>query len=223
MQSIDTVRTRRDAVARRREPSTRRFAVLRSLAMSDFITLANAGAGMAAILACSAYLVRGDAMLLWTAFLLFPVALVCDVLDGIVARARTASAYGRDLDSLADVISFGVAPAVLGYVTGMRGAWDAVVLVYFVMCGVSRLARFNVTADRLETASGKVSHFEGTPIPTSLVIVAALALAAHSDATLDDLWLGSVRIGPFDLHPFVMMYALVGSSMIATRLKVPKP
>ena len=53
---------------------------------------------------------------------------------------------GADLDSLADVISFGVAPAVLGFTLGLRGGWDMLSLTYFVVCGVSRLARFNVTA-----------------------------------------------------------------------------
>ena len=58
--------------------------------------------------------------------LLLPLALVCDVLDGYVARLDRSrqSRLGADLDSLADVISFGVAPAVLGYTLGLRGGWD---------------------------------------------------------------------------------------------------
>src|SRR5919109_266992 len=117
---------------------------------------------------------------LWTAFLLLPSALICDVLDGYVARldTRRQSSLGADLDSLADVISFGVAPAVLGFTLGLRGGWDMLVLVYFVVCGVSRLARFNVTAAALaDTETGKVKYFEGTPIPTSILIVAVLGVA----------------------------------------------
>ena len=71
------------------------------------------------------------------------------MLDGYVARLKTGRGsllLGADLDSLADVISFGVAPAVLGFTLGLRGGWDMLVLTYFVVCGVSRLARFNVTA-----------------------------------------------------------------------------
>ena len=70
------------------------------------------------------------------------------MLDGYVARLNRTrqSVLGADLDSLADVISFGVAPAVLGFTLGLRGGWDMLVLTYFVVCGVSRLARFNVTA-----------------------------------------------------------------------------
>src|ERR671919_313235 len=102
------------------------------------------------------------------------LALVLDVLDGYVARLnpKRQSVLGGDLDSLADVISFGVAPAVLGFSLGMRDGWDMVCLTYFVVCGVSRLARFNVTAASLADAStGKVKYFEGTPIPTSIVLV----------------------------------------------------
>jgi hypothetical protein len=64
---------------------------------------------------------------------------------------------GADLDSLADIISFGVAPAVLGYTLGLRGGWDMLCLTYFVVCGVSRLARFNVTAEALAIKRPKVS------------------------------------------------------------------
>jgi CDP-diacylglycerol--serine O-phosphatidyltransferase len=62
---------------------------------------------------------------------------------------KTHSALGRELDSLADVISFGVAPAALGFAAGLHGGWDWVALTYFVCCGVGRLARFNVTAEKL--------------------------------------------------------------------------
>ena len=87
---------------------------------------------------------------------------------------------GRELDSLADVISFGVAPAAIAYGCGMQGFYDRVVLVFFVACGVSRLARYNVTAEKLSEGGDKVKYFEGTPIPTSLVLVAVLAAAAYS-------------------------------------------
>ena len=112
--------------------------------------------------------------------MLLPLALVCDVLDGYVARLNRSrqSVLGADLDSLADVISFGVAPAVLGFTLGLRGGWDMLILTYFVVCGVSRLARFNVTAAALSDATtGKVKYFEGTPIPTSILMVVLLGVA----------------------------------------------
>ena len=205
-------------------PRRRHFALLREFALADFITLANGAAGMGAILLCIAYVESRDAGAMWAALGLFPVALACDVLDGSVARwRRRSSPFGADLDSLADVVSFGVAPAVLAYALGMRGGWDAAVLIYFVGCGISRLARFNVTAEALMTEAGKVSHFEGTPIPTSLALVAVLAAAFGTGAVHEQLWLGAVRLGPWLVHPLVALYALSGSAMVSATLKIPKP
>src|SRR5215510_8464942 len=99
----------------------------------------------------------------------------------------------KDLDSLADAVSFGVAPAVLGFTLGMRGGWDMLILAYFVVCGISRLARFNVTAAALaDSTTGKVKYFEGTPIPTSVIIVVLLGIAFGQEAIEDSLWLGSI-------------------------------
>ena len=109
-----------------------------------------------------------------------PLAIVFDVLDGRIARWRhRASPLGRELDSLADLISFGVAPASIAYAVGLDTVLDQCVLVYFVLCGLSRLARYNVTAESLSDSQGKVRHFEGTPIPTSvLLVLLLLALTA---------------------------------------------
>jgi CDP-diacylglycerol--serine O-phosphatidyltransferase len=202
----------------------RHFTMLRSFALADFVTLANGAAGTGAILLCLEYGETRDATTMWIALGLFPVALLCDVLDGSIARwRRRSSPLGADLDSLADVVSFGVAPAVLGYTLGLRGGWDAVVLVYFVGCGISRLARYNATAAALTTEEGKVSHYEGTPIPTSLLLVAVLAVAFAQGSVHDALWLGAVEIGPWTLHPLSVIYALSGSAMISATLKIPKP
>src|SRR5678816_1547800 len=150
---------------------------------------------------------------------LIPAAFIFDAVDGRVARWRkSASTLGRELDSLADVISFGVAPAALGYACGLQGGWDWVVLSYFVGCGVSRLARYNVTAESLSGDEGKVKYFEGTPIPTSVVIVGLLALAAFQGRLGGDLWGGELRLGPWLLHPLVLGYALSGSLMISKTL-----
>jgi CDP-diacylglycerol--serine O-phosphatidyltransferase len=131
---------------------------------------------------------------------------------------------GADLDSLADVISFGVAPAVLGFTLGLRGGWDMLILIYFVVCGVSRLARFNVTAAALANPeTGKVKYFEGTPIPTSIAIVALLGVAFWTSRIDDDLWLGAMRVGPATLHPLTLVYAASGSAMISATLRIPKP
>lgn len=96
-------------------------------------------------------------------------------------------------------------------------------LSYFVCCGVSRLARYNVTAEALAGDEGKVTYFEGTPIPTSLVLVIVLAIAAGTDAIGQDLWFGQWQIGPWQLHPMVLLFALSGSLMISKTLRIPKP
>lgn len=203
--------------------------MVRSLGPADLLTVLNAAAGTLSLFVCLQSLDDG-AIGLWVAFALLPFALACDVLDGRVARwaaraggVRPGPALGGDLDSLADVISFGVAPAVLAFTVGMRGGWDAVILVYFVVCGVGRLARYNATADALSDEAGKVRYFEGTPIPTSLVLVGLLAVAHATGATGDALWLGAVRIGPWALHPLCLVFAASGTAMISARLRIPKP
>jgi CDP-diacylglycerol--serine O-phosphatidyltransferase len=204
----------------------RHLSMLRSFTAADVFTIANASCGTIAIFLCLDYVATTSARVLWGAFLLLPLALICDVLDGYVARARPQrqSLLGGDLDSLADVISFGVAPAVLGFALGLRGGWDVLCLTYFVVCGVSRLARFNVTADRLtDSRTGKVKYFEGTPIPTSIVIVALLALAFQRGRIDTALWFGAWQIGPAVLHPVALVYVASGSAMISATLRIPKP
>ena len=199
------------------------FSMIRGFQLADFFTLGNAACGVAAVLMAMRYLGTRDPSDLLVAAAFAPAAFVFDVLDGRIARWRqTSSALGRELDSLADVISFGVAPAALAFACGMDGAWDAVVLVYFVCCGVSRLARYNVTAESLSEGSDKVRYFEGTPIPTSLALVIVLAVATWQGSIGDSLWLGSVRLG-WELHPLVLMFALSGSLMISKTLHIPKP
>jgi CDP-diacylglycerol--serine O-phosphatidyltransferase len=144
------------------------------------------------------------------------------VLDGRVARWRQQSSeLGRELDSLADVISFGVAPAAIAYGCGMQGLYDRVVLVFFVVCGVSRLARYNITAVTLSDGGDKVKYFEGTPIPTSLLLVVVLGIAAAQGSIGDGLWLGVQTLGGFRFHPLVLMFAVSGSLMIS-RIRIPK-
>jgi len=200
--------------------------MLRSYTLADAFTIANAACGTVAIFLCLDYIATANTRLLWLAFLLLPLALVCDVVDGYMARLdkRRQSMLGADLDSLADVISFGVAPAVLGFTLGMRGGWDMLILTYFVVCGVSRLARFNVTAAALsDTATGKVRYFEGTPIPTSILIVAVLGIAFRLGRIDDALWFGAYQIGPALLHPLVLIYGVSGSAMISATMRIPKP
>ena len=207
------------------------FSMIRSFVGADWLTLGNGTCGAGAVLAAMHYLVTHEGRWLVLAMGLLPVALVLDFLDGRVARwRRKSSPLGADLDSLADVISFGLAPAAIAYAAGMRGALDVAILLYFVCCGISRLARFNATADALSDESGKVRYFEGTPIPTSVFIVLFL-LGLHLAGKLGaggsdgegrgEVWLGHWELAGMVLHPLTLLYALSGSAMIST-VRVPK-
>jgi CDP-diacylglycerol---serine O-phosphatidyltransferase len=204
----------------------RHFSMIRDFQLADFITLANAACGVGAVLCAMTFMAGGEMRFFFAAAALAPLAFAFDWLDGMVARARDQhSVLGRELDSLADVISFGVAPAALGFAAGLRGGWDWLVLVYFVCCGVSRLARFNVTAEQLAAGSdsGKVKYFEGTPIPTSVVLVGVLALAGWQGRLGDSLYGGVWPLGPWQLHPLSILFLLSGSAMISKTLRIPKP
>lgn len=198
------------------------FSLIREFHLADWFTLGNAICGTASLFSMMTYVQTGGVRHIYFAGALVLAALIFDVLDGRVARwRRTHSAMGRELDSLADVVSFGITPAVIGYGCGMQGLYDRVILGYFVACGVSRLARYNVTAQELSDGTGKVKYFEGTPIPTSFVLVAILMIAAYLDALGDDLWFGEISIAGYLLHPLALIYAISGSLMIS-RIRIPK-
>jgi CDP-diacylglycerol--serine O-phosphatidyltransferase len=202
----------------------RHFSLIRNFHLADVFTLANGACGTAAIFLAMEHVRAARAGALYAAGLLVVLALVFDVLDGRIARWRhDTSPLGRELDSLADVISFGVAPACLAYAVGMSGGWDAVALLYFVACGISRLARYNVTADSLAGARGKVTYFEGVPIPSSTLLVLLLVWLTWLGRIGPALPLGMVGLGPFVLHPLVLLFVLSGSLMISKTLRVPKP
>ncbi|WP_330947595.1 CDP-alcohol phosphatidyltransferase family protein [Thermomonas sp. LB-4] len=202
----------------------RHFSMLRDFHLADWFTLANAFCGTGAIFAAMRFLQDGVVRDLLIGMALIPLAFVFDALDGRIARWRkVSSTLGRELDSLADVISFGVAPAALAYACGLQGGWDWLILSGFVGCGVSRLARYNVTAETLADGGDKVKYFEGTPIPTSVVLVGMLAWAAWRGDIGADLWLGVIRLGPWQLHPLALVFALSGALMISKTLRIPKP
>jgi CDP-diacylglycerol--serine O-phosphatidyltransferase len=202
----------------------RHFSMIRGFHVADWLTLANAVCGAGGVLASLDFVQSRDVSRLLVACALVALALVFDVLDVRVARwRRESSMMGRELDSLADVISFGVAPAAIAYAAGMQGFWDAIILMYFVACGVSRLARYNVTAEQLAgDESGKVKYFEGTPIPTSVVLTGVLAWAGWQGDIGARLWGGVVELGPWDLHPLVLLFVLSGTLMISKTLRIPK-
>jgi CDP-diacylglycerol--serine O-phosphatidyltransferase len=202
------------------------FSMLREFALADLITLGNASCGTASIFLALNYAVEPRSPeYLWVAFALLPIALILDFMDGLVARWRKRSSkLGADLDSLSDIVSFGVAPAVLAWALGMRGGLDMAVLIFFVACGISRLARYNATAGLLtDLSSGKVKYYEGTPIPTSICLVVVLIIAHAEGAVGANFWLGETEILGMGWHPLSLMYLLSGCAMISGTLRIPKP
>ncbi len=198
------------------------FSMIREFHLADWFTLANAVCGTGALFSMMTYLQTNGVVHVYFACGLVLAAGIFDVLDGRIARWRQkSSAMGRELDSLADIISFGVAPAVIAYGCGMQGLFDRVVLAGFVACGVSRLARYNITAEALSDGEDKVKYFEGTPIPTSLLLVILMFWAAAQGAVGEALWFGKIVFGGYTLHPLVLLFAVSGSLMVS-RIRFPK-
>lgn len=196
--------------------------MIREFHLADWFTLGNAVCGTAALFSVISYVQTGLIEHFYFAATLVFAALIFDVLDGRIARWRQkSSSMGRELDSLADVISFGVAPAMMGYGCGLQGLYDRVVLAYFVACGVSRLARYNITADALSEGTGKVAYFEGTPIPTSFFLVCVMAVAAVMGGVGEHVWLGRVTLLGYVFHPLSTLFAISGSLMIS-RIRIRK-
>ncbi|MEQ8663506.1 MAG: CDP-diacylglycerol--serine O-phosphatidyltransferase [Gammaproteobacteria bacterium] len=202
-----------------RDAPPRHFSMLRTFRPADFITLANGACGMAAIFLALG-VTRGDGTrVLYAAAALVLLAAVCDFCDGYVARRRgESSPFGLELDSLGDLVSFGVAPAVITYAAGAQLLADQVGLGFFVLCGLSRLARYNVGAPGLASASGKVAYFEGLPIPTSVVTLGVALLAARGEQGM-----AVVHVLGLGVHWPVLLFVLHGCLMASKTLRVPKP
>jgi CDP-diacylglycerol---serine O-phosphatidyltransferase len=195
----------------------RHFSMLRGFGLADFCTIANGFCGVAAIFEAMKFLATGAVRHVYIAAALIPLAFVLDVLDGRIARwRRSASPMGRELDSLADVISFGVAPAAIAFAIGINSPLDQIVLIFFALCGLSRLARYNVSAESLSTTAGKVKYFEGTPIPTSVVPLGLLILAFYRGNLYPVSFLG------VDFHLPVLLFFISGCLMISKTLRIPK-
>ncbi|KAI9289686.1 hypothetical protein BC943DRAFT_314939 [Umbelopsis sp. AD052] len=211
----------------------RHFSMVRNFYLADVITLMNGICGTMSIFSSMRYLVSNDRCDLHIAMWYMPFGLLFDFFDGRVARWRkNSSLLGQELDSLADLISFGLAPAALAFAVGMQSTVDALGLTYFVCCGLARLARFNATVALLpKDSTGKISHFEGLPIPSSLAIVALLSYTIAGRDISNSLPLGIFQIPmPLGINPvlgkvhgFVLLFVLHGTAMVSRTLRIPKP
>jgi CDP-diacylglycerol--serine O-phosphatidyltransferase len=204
------------------------FSLVRAMHLADLITLMNGFCGVMSIFNSLRYALGepDNHENLWLALFYLPFGFFFDAFDGKVARWRKKSSLmGQELDSLADLISFGVAPAMVAFTLGMRTHLDTLGLTFFVLCGLTRLARFNVTVSTLpKDATGKSKYFEGTPIPTSLGVDAVMAYWLHNGWLLEDLPFGVVAQGsPFEFHPALLIFVAHGCLMVSRTIRIPKP
>lgn len=206
---------------------TRHFSLIRALHLADLITELNGFCGVMSIFSSLRYCLGApdEFQQLFLAMGFMPFGLFFDFMDGKVARWRKRSSLmGQELDSLADLISFGVAPAACAFAMGFRTFLDTILLTFFVLCGLSRLARFNVTVQSLpKDATGKSKYFEGTPIPTTLSIVSLMAYWASKGLVLDKIPLGIIAHGTvLEFHPAVFVFVASGCCMVSKTIHIPK-
>ncbi|KAJ7219211.1 CDP-diacylglycerol-serine O-phosphatidyltransferase [Mycena pura] len=228
--SNDVTRQKAEALQQYQD-SDGHFSLVRNFRLADMVTIMNGVCGSLSVFSSAHYLINNDIDYLWFA-LAFPLAgLVFDFLDGKVARWRKSSSMlGQELDSLADLISFGVAPALLAFVVGLRTYLDTVILTAFICCGLARLARFNATVALVpKDAAGKAKYFEGLPIPSSLSLVGVLAywtkqgwIAGQQGIPLGTCTLWGKPGGRGELHVVSIVFGLWAAAMVSKTLRVPK-
>jgi len=208
------------------------FSLVRNFRLADLVTIMNGVCGSFSIFSSGQYLLTKDDDFLWWALALPLAGLMFDFMDGKVARWRkSTSLLGQELDSLADLISFGVAPAVVAFAVGLRTYLDTICLTGFICCGLARLARFNATVALVpKDATGKAHYFEGLPIPSSLGLVAILSYWARRGwvegkegipGGIITLW--GQPGGRGDLHPVSIIFGFWAAAMLSKTLRVPKP
>jgi len=169
------MKERRKRKRRRLRPRLPRFNLRKAMfVLPNLFTISSVGCGFYAILLASD---NPGPPQLYQATLAVFFGLFFDMADGRVARlTKTQSEFGVQIDSLADLVTFGVAPAVIVYRWGLShmGPLGAFVAFAFVACGTIRLARFNVLASRGN--GGSTAHFIGLPIPLAAGVLIALVM-----------------------------------------------
>lgn len=211
--------------------------------LADLITIMNGVCGTLSVLSSARYLLLSSNLpappsqaalqTLYFAHLLPILGFGFDALDGKVARwMGGGSMLGQEMDSLADLISFGVAPATLAFTVGLRTPLDCVALLLFVSAGLARLARFNATVALIPSdASGKSKYFEGLPIPSTLVLTSMMGFWVRqgwytmgkrggSDVPFKLVRLWGGKGGWGEVHVASGIFAIWGAMMVSKTLKV---
>ncbi|GAA5901236.1 hypothetical protein JCM8208_002315 [Rhodotorula glutinis] len=212
----------------------RHFSLVRNFRLADCVTLGNGFCGALSLFSSAEYLRNNDQRFLWRA-LAFPLlGMIFDALDGKVARwRRESSMLGQELDSLADSISFGVAPAFVAWTLGLRTPIDTALLTLFICAGIARLARFNATVALVpKDDTGKSKYFEGLPIPSSLFICAGMAVCVYQGRFDGPQGQGNGLpwglVGPLkehvgvEVHWFAVLFAGWAAAMVSKTLRIPK-
>ena len=142
----------------------------------------------------------------------FACAGLCDMMDGRIARASGATGkrvrfYGVQLDSLCDVVSFGMVPCFMAFYLHYDGILDILIYLLFVVCGATRLANFN-TEVAIDSPNLRSSHFTGVPIPFSVVVLPLLVIIHQLAGPV--AWL------------FRLAFLLTGIGYVL-RIRIPKP
>ena len=170
--------------------------------IANIITAINSLAGLVAI-----FLAVHDEYVLSAALIVAAVFL--DAIDGKIARLdhkKTPSDFGKEFDSLSDLISFGVAPAVLLYslINGTADIFAIACLCVYVLAGVFRLARFNVYSRQKQPP-----YFLGCPIPAAAGVIAGVVLFL-------------LKYNSLDINPtFILLGCLVLAGLMASRIRYP--
>ncbi|KAM9902846.1 hypothetical protein OXX69_008151 [Metschnikowia pulcherrima] len=205
---------------------SRHFSLVRNLHMADFITLLNGFSGFYSIISCLRFALTGQFHYIQRAHFFICLGLFADFFDGRVARLRNKSSLmGQELDSLADLISFSVSPAIIAFSIGFRSTVDVLILSYWILCGLLRLARFNISTNNIPKDShGKSQYFEGLPVPSNLSWVAVMSVLVYKNKILDKLPFGLLLEGTvLEFHVISLAFILQGSAEISKSLKIPKP
>ncbi|EJU05411.1 CDP-diacylglycerol--serine O-phosphatidyltransferase [Dacryopinax primogenitus] len=208
------------------------FTLVRNFRLADLVTIMNGFCGCFSIFYSAHYLLSNDKAHLYTA-LAFPLAgMMFDFMDGKVARwTNSSSMLGQEMDSLADLVSFGIAPSLLAFCCGLRTMLDTIILTLFACCGLARLARFNATVALVpKDDSGKAKYFEGLPIPSTLALVGLMTYWTSQGwiTSEEGVPFGSVTLwgqpgGNGEVHYVCVIFAAWAAAMVSKTLKVPKP
>ena len=151
--------------------------MLRGFHLADFLTLGNAACGVAGVFLAMLYAVELSKGYFYAAAAMAPAAFIFDVLDGRVARmTNSQSAFGEQMDSLSDMVSFGAAPALIAYEWGLKGLgrWGWIAAFVYCACAALRLARFNVNTGVVDKR-----WFQGLPSPAAAALPAGFIWLAN--------------------------------------------